>query len=285
MREYPALDIGIDPLAERETYEQVLAEFDGLSLLGVEELWTSVRLTFSDPADRDRAADRVRQAWPDRSCVSIDVPDEDWAARSQATLTAIVVGDYTVSPPWDLPADPQTPHIVIQPSMGFGTGHHASTRLCMQLMTELGDLGGWSVLDIGTGSGVLAVLAARMGASRVVAIDNDPDAVASARENLALNDVGDKVDLRVASLTDPTTLASDTFDLMLANLTGAMLIREASRLVELVAAGGRLIASGFETHELEQVAAAMESVKLGILEKRIEDDWVGVVLRRQERST
>src|SRR5205814_826268 len=101
-------------------------------------------------------------------------------------LKAIEVDGVVVAPPWDVPQGTSKPVIVIEPSMGFGTGHHATTRLCLRLLQRR-ELRGARVIDIGTGSGVLALAAWKLGARDVVAIDNDPDALDSARANIARN--------------------------------------------------------------------------------------------------
>ena len=102
------------------------------------------------------------------------MPDDDWAARSQQSLTAVRAGSFIVAPPWDLPDSPpaDVTVIVIEPSMGFGTGHHATTRLCLRLLSDI-DVSDLDVLDLGTGSGVLSMAAALRGARRVVGIDVD----------------------------------------------------------------------------------------------------------------
>ena len=163
--------------------------------------------------------------------------------------------------------------IVIQPSMGFGTGHHATTRLCLAALQRL-DIKGLSVIDVGTGSGVLAIAASLLGSTHVVGIDDDPDALASARENLDLN-VGARVALSVADLR---STALDTADVVVANLTGGLLIAAAPTLQHLAAVGGRLILSGLMSAEEAGVLAAFALCQ--VEHRAEEDEWVGLTLVR-----
>src|SRR5688572_2937263 len=102
---------------------------------------------FNDAAARDRAADAIRSAFPELAIEAVGLPDEDWAAKSQRSLTAVRAGRFIIAPPWDLPADDvDLTVIVIEPSMGFGTGHHATTRLCLRLLSEI-DVSDLTVLD------------------------------------------------------------------------------------------------------------------------------------------
>lgn len=162
------------------------------------------RVFFASADARERAAAALAAAMPQLRLSSVDVPDEDWAARSQESLTAVAAGRFVVAPPWDLPSTPAPgiTVIVIEPSMGFGTGHHPTTRLCLRLLSDI-DVRGSRVVDIGTGSGVLAMAAALGGASDVVGLDVDQDAIDSARTSAALNTLPPVVRFEVADFEPP----------------------------------------------------------------------------------
>jgi ribosomal protein L11 methyltransferase len=164
----------------------------------------------------------------------------------------------------------------IEPSRGFGTGHHQSTRLCLALLQSRPPHR-LRVVDVGTGSGVLAITAARLGAATVSAIDSDTDAVENARENVAANAVEAIVDVHVDDLTR-TTVASG--DLVVANLTGTLLSRHAPDIARLVRPGGAVIASGFNVEERARVADAFTE-EFRLVEEAEEDDWRAFVLLRR----
>jgi ribosomal protein L11 methyltransferase len=209
-----------------------------------------------------------------------EVADEDWARRTQADLPAIRIGRIIVAPPWDLPkdTDDSVTTILIEPSRGFGTGHHQSTRLCLALLQAIGDLGSRSVIDVGTGSGVLAITAAKLGAVFVNAIDNDPDAVENARENIAANEVGQIVE---AHVDDLTTTTIGPADLVTANLTGTLLARHGNDLARLVRPGGSLIVSGFNIEEKARVDEALAG-SFAISETAEEDGWWAFTMLKSE---
>ena len=254
------------------------AWIDGTTAVAIDEAgdreW---RVFYSNAAARSAA-----RALLEPSCQAygislddLDVDDEDWARRSQARLTAIRVGSILVAPPWDLPAsavDNDLPTVVvIEPSTGFGTGHHASTRLCLLALQRL-DLAGRSVIDVGTGSGVLAIAAAKLGAARVTGIDTDPDAVGSALDNVGRNSVS--VELRVADVAS----FNGVFDVVLANLTAAWLRQLAPQLLDLSAHGPYVLA-GLQTAEKAAVLTAFEG-SADIIDDLEEDDWSALVLAR-----
>jgi ribosomal protein L11 methyltransferase len=262
---WPALEISrLDDLVQAALVDHDVAAIDE----------DASRVFFHTSEARDRALAQLQRDFSELSVSPIDVPDEDWAARSQANLKAVRVGNVIVAPPWDVGSPGGLPHtIVIEPSMGFGTGHHATTRLCLAHLQKI-DLRARTALDVGTGSGVLAIAASRLGASHVLALDDDPDAIESARQNLGLNPGAD-VTLGVADIRR-TTLRP--FDVVLANLTGGLLLAIAGTLQQLAARDGCLVLSGFMESEESAVIQAFASCR--IENRSQEDEWVCVTLSR-----
>jgi ribosomal protein L11 methyltransferase len=251
------------------------------------------RVFFGTSAIRDLALTALTRACGAHglTAAAVDVPDEDWAARSQAGLRAVRVGRIIVAPPWDVPDHPGPDEavVIIQPSMGFGTGHHETTRLCLALMQEI-DYRGRRVLDVGTGSGVLALAAAALGAESAVGIDFDPDAVGNALENLALNPSLSRAatirfivtDLRAARARTGTS-HSAAADIVLANLTGTLLVAAAPDLLAHASPGASMILSGFQHHETAAVLAAFAG-GTELVARRAEGDWEAVLLDRSGES-
>ena len=272
-RTWPALDIQrTDP----DTDDLVHAFLTDFNILAIDDNTPDVvRVFFDDEDGRDQAVDAMADRFPDVDVTLVDVPDEDWAARSQAGLRAITVGDLVIAPPWDVPFEGGRfhPPIIIQPSMGFGTGHHATTRLCLAALQQL-DLTGLQVIDVGTGSGVLALAASRLGAATVVGIDDDEDAMSAAQENRALNaGAGANVDFH---LGDARAERSQVFDVVIANLTGGLLVSAAFRLRALAKSDGVLILSGLTADEEQDVLRAFEPFELD--SRMQEDEWVCLTL-------
>jgi ribosomal protein L11 methyltransferase len=234
------------------------------------------RVCFAGVAARDAALDSLAALGLDLTLTPLDLPDDDWVTRSQQANRAVTAGRFIVAPPWDVPSavSAGTHLIVIEPSMGFGTGHHQTTRLCLKLLSAL-DVQGRSVLDLGTGSGVLAMAASLSGARETTGIDIDDEAVAAARRSAAMNVLPHPVAFVTADVCSTPWPAAD---LVLANLTGAMLMRTAARLAALVVPGGQLVVSGFTSDEAGGVEAALTGFAVAARER--EDEWCACVLRR-----
>lgn len=262
-RLWPALDVcgldldrdGVDA-SEADPSGLLLAIVDPFAPTAAEPRLSCLRIFFDSGAARD-AACAVLAAPPGCYDVrAVNVPDEDWARRSQAGLGPITVGRITIVPAPERSRSPLVHRhhsdaellLVIPPSMGFGTGHHPSTQLCLEALQAV-ELANSFVLDVGTGSGVLALAAAALGARRAVGIDRDPDAIEAARKNLSLNSAIRGVWFEVADLVSAPLPRANV---VVANLTGNLLARGAQMLISarlLEHPHGRLSNSGRQSHE------------------------------------
>lgn len=276
-RRYPALLVRRAASDDAHGDEQTglwLAALDGFGVSAVDEVDDVTRFFFASVDARDRARAALAAIDPSAQSEPVLISDENWAERSQASITAVRVGGLVVAPPWAVPTDGSAV-IVIQPSMGFGTAHHESTRLCLGLLQQLPTLANLRVLDVGTGSGVLALAARALGATDIVAADYDPDAIESARENLELNDAGGAITLLTLDLADASAVGGRRFDLVFANLTGGVLTRFARELAAVAAPGGTLITSGVTLDEDATVTAALTGAGFDLIQRETEREWVG----------
>jgi ribosomal protein L11 methyltransferase len=272
LADYPALEISFHASSDPYLRDRLYAQLDDFSPIAIheDEAADRWRVFFRSASSRDAArAALAADASIDTS--PIEVPDEDWARRSQNSLKAIDAGGLIIAPPWDVPTG--KPVIVIEPSMGFGTGHHATTRLCLLLLQQL-ELRRARVLDIGTGSGVLALAAWKLGAADVVAIDNDPDALDNARDNIARNGAAAAIDIIQDDLGG---LRIQRADIVLANLTGAVLVRYAAELRSLALGGGYFILSGFAPEDVAVIRTAFAGLTL--IEEKAEGEWAALCLQ------
>ncbi|GFO58496.1 ribosomal protein L11 methyltransferase [Geomonas silvestris] len=209
------------------------------------------------------------------------VRHEDWANNWKVHFKPVRLGErLVIKPTWE-EYQPKAGDLVIQidPGMAFGTGAHPTTRMCLESLERIcfdasgGTLSG-PVLDVGTGSGVLSIAAALMGAARIVAIDIDPEAVEVTRENLELNGVAERVE---ASTTDLGDLTGE-FQVVLANILAEELVRLAGQLTARLAPGGWLILSGILTEKVPMVLAGFPGLTL--VESPEEAEWSCLTLRK-----
>ncbi len=271
----PALDLRFPPLVLRpELPDLVALTLHDLAPAAIHETGPddgpTWRVFLTDPKLTGKAAARLSAEFAEQGLdvKLVSIEEVDWAARSQAHLKRINIGRVTVAPPWDAALPGGGVLVVIQPSTGFGTGHHQTTRLCLELLQRAG-VAGRRMLDLGTGSGVLALAAWRLGAASVEAIDYDEDALVNARENLQLNGADSQIAVRQADLR---TAAIDQAEVVTANLTGTLLIAEADRIRGLVKPGGQLILAGFVAAESDDVLAAY-APPFEIVQSAAEDEW------------
>lgn len=244
---------------------------------------------FPAPADPEAFIARVSaelQARNDGGPVVLDREwraDEDWLATWRRGLAPRRIGRIIVSPTWcEVDTAEARTVITIDPQMAFGTGEHASTRGVLRLLQDTlrpGD----RVLDIGTGSGVLAIAAARLGAGAVTAVDLDADALDIARENVTRNGVADAVRLDVAQVDGAwLTARTAAFDLVLANVLSGALLPLLPALRASLAPDGRAILSGILVVEAVPFRTAATRAGFRITAEDAEQDWWSVSLSRAE---
>ncbi|MDO8611938.1 MAG: 50S ribosomal protein L11 methyltransferase [Dehalococcoidia bacterium] len=174
--------------------------------------------------------------------------------------------------------------IEIDPGMAFGTGQHPTTAMCLRALEESASGGrpGDAVLDLGAGSGILAIAAARLGAKRVLALDIDPQAVKAARENAAANGVADVVEVREGTL--PEGAPTERFDLAIANISGLTIERLAPAFAESLREGGTLIVSGFLEDAVDGLSRALEAAGFRMERVDAEGVWRAITAARTGRA-
>lgn len=210
--------------------------------------------------------------------------EEDWANAWKEHFTVHRIGDrVVVRPPW-LAYDAQGDEVVVEldPGMAFGTGLHPSTRLSTLGVEQVVSPGG-RVLDVGTGSGILAIAALKLGAAHVDAVDVETVAVRATVENAARNGVANKVDVRHGSV-GPGEPFQGEYDVVLANIIARILIELADAVVVATRPGGSMVLAGIITEREADVVAAFSKRGADVITRRQEEDWISLVLRRSEAS-
>lgn len=201
----------------------------------------------------------------------------DWSQLWRGGLRARHVSDRIwVTPSWDIDsvsAGPDQIVIVVDPAMAFGTGEHGTTRGCLRLLEDAVTEGA-HVLDVGTGTGVLAVAAAKLGAARVHGVDNDPEAIENAIGTVSDNGVADRVTLETAEVDDAwLCVAPAAWDLILANVLSGVLRPLIPAFVQALRPGGILILSGILQSEAPHIVAAARAFDLHLVREDREDEW------------
>jgi len=199
------------------------------------------------------------------------VDDKDWLESWKADFVPIRVGAFLVRPSWSKPAEGDAVELILDPGMAFGTGLHPTTQQCLEAFSTL-PLEGRSVLDVGTGSGILAIAAAKRGASPVVAVDTDAIAVDAARENAVRNGVA--IPVGQGSAAD----VPGRFDVVVANIVSPVLQRTAPNLAARLAAGGTLLVAGISAPAEGATRDAFRHVRLEVMDRTVRDDWVALAL-------
>jgi ribosomal protein L11 methyltransferase len=208
------------------------------------------------------------------------IPEKDWNETWKKGFQPVDAGNqFTILPPWEKGKKDRI-NLVIDPGMAFGTGHHETTRSCLVLIENYAPkTSNDNFLDLGTGTGILAIAARKLGYRHVVGIDTDILAIHAARENIVINNVPD-VEIKEASLAE----LDETFDVIAANLISGVLVLLAPVLLQHMNPGGIAILSGILTGQEGEVIEAMERTGLRLRETYRDGKWVSLVLERGRKA-
>ena len=207
------------------------------------------------------------------------VGESDWADSWKEHFHVVRVGrNFVIKPGWrDYAPTANDIVIEIDPGLAFGSGLHPTTQLCLKIFEDM-PLNGKSLFDVGTGSGILSIAAAKVGAASVRAVDKDDVAVRVARENFELNGLASHVDTAVGSAVDN---GGRQWEVVVANILAHILIALMPELAAALAPNGTLILSGMIAEQEIDVTAAAEAQNLCIVERRVEEDWVALITSHQ----
>ncbi len=247
-------------------FEAFLEEDDHLKAYGPIGLWLEVEAKLMGWL-------RARHVG---AAINIEVlPAENWNAKWEATIQPLVVGSFVIAPTW---AEPRPEHasltlLQIDPKMSFGTGHHESTRLALRLLEQTIRTGN-RVLDAGTGTGVLAIAAVKLGAASALGFDIDPTSVGNAIENARLNHVHPAFEVRQGTLD---TVGEIDFDVVVVNMIRMRLEPLLPALALKLSTSGSIILSGLLQTEGPAMTDLLHSLGLQVVEEATENDWWGCV--------
>jgi len=271
-----ALDVEIEPAAH-EAVEYALME---AGALGTETTDHTVTAYFPDVPSRERVRAELFEALriyelPSSSVRDMnvrEVEERDWLGEWKQSWQPVEIGRFIIAPPWSDVSDRHDRLIVrIEPGMAFGTGTHETTRLCLDAIQK--HFTGGSFLDVGTGTGILAIAAAKLfPEARIEACDTDEEAVAIARENAEANGVAEQINFRVGSVEDSTASA----DLVCANLTADVINQLLPTLVSLSC--GKLVLSGILETQIELVQSGLHACGIDDFEVAQDGEWVALVV-------
>ena len=208
-----------------------------------------------------------------------EVPEDGWQDSWKSHFNLLKIGSRVVIKPSWIDYQPEAGQVVVEidPGMAFGTGYHPTTYTCLQALDQCVEAGA-SVLDLGTGSGILSIAALGLGASKVVALDIDPQAVKAARQNFRRTGTARQVNLAQGTVPHAKAPAKQ-FDIVVANISARAVCDRASFIVSTLRTQGVLIASGMLSEQGEEVLSTFQELGCSLIEQWPREDWVTLAFR------
>jgi len=222
--------------------------------------------------------DQIFPEIPSPGLTFTETEDQDWNRSWRRFFHADrVTRNLLIIPAWQPMPDAIDGHVIrIDPGPAFGTGQHATTRMCLDAMEKIHFSKPWTMLDVGTGSGILATYGAKLGASKILAIDIDPEALRWAEQNIQLNDLSEFIDLS----NTPLERVGGTFSVLTANLILGQILKLLNRFSHLLKPGGWLILSGILNDQVAEIKRALDKTPCHETETLYQEDWACMIAKK-----
>jgi ribosomal protein L11 methyltransferase len=289
MKVWHAVELQIARVAESAVTPQLWnANTTGLEISEDSPETITLRAYFEAAPDLEKLQANLRRALrlsdlPEaalRSIQSLTIADQDWLAEWKKGYEPIPIGaKLLITPSWKREQIVAGERAIVQidPGMAFGTGTHETTRGCLELLEKYWH--GGALLDVGTGTGILAIAAVKLvPGARVVGFDVDPEAIDVALENAEINGVAEAVELEVNKLA---SFHGEAFDVVLANLTADVIVPLAADFPQVMSAAGTLIVSGILREQGDDVCAALDAQGFAAIEAKPDGEWITFALQRK----
>ena len=279
------IDEGATAIALQDAHDDPVFEPER----GTTPLWQDTILTglYDDLEGIDAMLERLQAAWaehyPEEPCPAISyelLADRDWEREWMEDFKPLQMGQRLwIVPSWHTPPEQDAVNLILDPGLAFGTGTHPTTALCLEWLDSLavqGELANAKVLDVGCGSGILAIAALKLGAAHADATDIDPQALQASRDNAQRNSIEETQ----LALYYPEQLPTGNYPLVTANILAGPLVELADMIASQVAPGGRIALSGILANQAEEVSDAYQAQGLLMDEPALQEGWVRLTGQR-----
>ncbi len=263
-------EISFSPLTSEQS-DVLVAMLANIGFDGFEILKNKLNAYIPSEDYPEEEIQEIKLQFPDLIFNSKNIEEQNWNAIWESSFDPVIVNDFVALRASFHPAQPQVGHdIIITPKMSFGTGHHATTALVIGLMEDI-DFKNKTVIDFGTGTGVLAILAKQLGALSVIAIDNDKWSIENAKENFELNFAENIVLEKAESLAQ-----KEAVDIIIANINLNVLLANMNDFCRILATGGTIIFSGLLINDEEQFKSVILNKGFEIRRVNNKDGWIAI---------
>ncbi len=257
------------PTAEQS--DVLVAMLSNIGFDGFEILKETLNAYIPEDDYDEEELQKIKLQFPDLTYTTKNIEEQNWNAIWESSFDPVLVNDFVAVRASFHPAQPQVQHdIIITPKMSFGTGHHATTALVIGLMEDI-NFKNKTVIDFGTGTGVLAILANQLGAASVVAIDNDKWSIENAKENFELNSARDIILEKAESLAE-----KEAVDIIIANINLNVLLANMDNFCRILKNNGTIIFSGLLVNDEEQFKVVIFSKGFELKRINNKDGWIAI---------